>query len=101
MVESMRSGSVIVDVAAATGGNCELTRPGELVEHNGVRIVGYTDFASRKPHDASQMYARNVFALLGLLGPNGEIDLNDDILDAATVTHDGQIRNERVQDLLK
>lgn len=100
MVESMRPGSVVVDVAASTGGNCELTRPGESIEHNGVAVIGFTDFASRKPHDASQMYARNVLALLGLLNQGGEINLDDDILDAATVTHAGEVRNERVRALL-
>lgn len=100
MVESMRAGSVVVDLAASNGGNCELTRPGEVVEHNGVKIIGYTDFASRKPYDSSQMYARNVLALLSLLGENGELNFDDDILDAATVTHAGEVRNERVRTLL-
>jgi NAD(P) transhydrogenase subunit alpha len=99
MVESMRPGSVVVDLAASTGGNCELTRPGEAIEHNGVKIIGYLDFASRKPHDASQMYARNVAALLGLL-ETGAINLSDDILDAATVTYEGRIRNQRIADLV-
>ncbi len=100
MVESMRPGSVVVDLAASTGGNCELTRPGEVVEHNGVKVIGYTDFASRKPYDSSQMYARNVLALLSLVGENGELNLDDDILEAATVTHAGEVRNERVRALL-
>ncbi|CAN5202647.1 Re/Si-specific NAD(P)(+) transhydrogenase subunit alpha [soil metagenome] len=97
MVESMKPGSVIIDLAASTGGNCELTKPGEIVEHRGVKIIGHTDFASRKPYDSSQMYARNVIALLGLLGAHGELDFSDDILDAATVTHAGEVRNERVR----
>ena len=100
MVESMRAGSVIVDLAASTGGNCELTKTGEVVEHRGVKIVGHTDFASRKPYDASQMYARNVLSLIGLLGAHGELDFSDDILDAATVTHAGEVRNERVRALI-
>jgi len=100
MVETMRPGSVIVDLAASTGGNCELTRPGEVVEHNGVSIVGYTDLASRKPFDSSQMYARNMAALLELLGEDGEPDFTDDILAAATVTHQGEVRNPRVRALL-
>lgn len=99
MVEAMKPGSVIVDLAAATGGNCELTRPGEAYLHHGVNLIGYTDLPSRKPHDASQMYARNVAALLGLLGPNGEIDFDDDILDQACVTYQGEIRHIRVRAL--
>ncbi len=92
MVEAMSAGSVIVDLAATTGGNCELTVPGEVVQHNGVTIVGYTDLPSRKAHDSSQMYARNVAALLGLLGPNGEVNLEDEILAAACVSHGGSVR---------
>jgi NAD(P) transhydrogenase subunit alpha len=92
MVKAMSPGSVIVDLAATTGGNCELTVPGEVVQHNGVTIVGYTDLPSRKAHDASQMYARNVAALLGLLGPNGEVNLDDEILAAACIAHDGSVR---------
>lgn len=96
MVEAMRAGSVIVDLAASTGGNCELTKPGHSYDHHGVTIVGFTDLPSRKPHDASQMYARNVEAVLALLGPSGELDFSDDILDQMTVTHDGAVRNPRL-----
>lgn len=95
MVEAMKPGSVIVDLAAATGGNCELTRRGEAYIYKGVTLIGYTDLASRKPHDASQMYARNVAAFVGLLGPNGEINFDDEILDQACVTYQGQIRHLR------
>ena len=73
-VERMRPGSVIVDLAAEAGGNCELTEPGEEVERGGVTIVGYTDLASRMPYHASQLYARNVSALLLHLAPGGELD---------------------------
>ncbi|HEY7565090.1 MAG TPA: Re/Si-specific NAD(P)(+) transhydrogenase subunit alpha [Acidimicrobiia bacterium] len=99
MVASMKPGSVIVDLAAATGGNCELTKPGEAYLHKDVTIVGYTDMPSRKPQDASQMYARNVAALLSLLGTKGEVDFEDEILDQACVTHDGEIRHLRVKAL--
>lgn len=92
MVEAMPDGAVIVDLAATTGGNCELTQPGELIEHGEVVIAGYTDLPSRKAHDASRMYARNVLSLLGLLGPEGEVDLKEEILDACCVTHAGQVR---------
>jgi NAD(P) transhydrogenase subunit alpha len=100
MVQAMRPGAVIVDVAASTGGNCELTRPGEAIVASGVKILGYTDLASRKPFDASQMYARNVFALLEIIGEDGSIDLSDDILDPVTVTHRGQVRHPRVRELV-
>ena len=96
MVESMRPGSVIVDLAASTGGNCQLTKAGEVVERNGVTIVGFTDLAARKPFDASQMYSRNVESVVGILGAEGELDFADDILDQMTVTHMGQIRNARL-----
>jgi NAD(P) transhydrogenase subunit alpha len=92
MVEQMAPGSVIVDLAATTGGNCELTVPGEVVVHGEVTIAGYTDLPSRKAHDASRMYARNVLSLLGLLGPKGEVDLEDEILTACCVSHGGAVR---------
>lgn len=100
MVASMRPGSVIVDLAAATGGNCELTQPDEVVVVDGVRIVGYTNLPARKPYDASQMYARNVAAFLGLIGTNGELDFEDEILDQACVTHSGEIRIPRIRELI-
>jgi NAD(P) transhydrogenase subunit alpha len=92
MVKAMAPGSVIVDLAAATGGNCELTVSGQEIVCGGVTIVGSTDLPSRKAHDASTMYARNVLALFGLLGPAGEVDLTDDILAACCVTHEGVVR---------
>ncbi|HGM0612366.1 TPA: Re/Si-specific NAD(P)(+) transhydrogenase subunit alpha, partial [Neisseria gonorrhoeae] len=90
MVESMKSGSVIVDLAA-TGGNCELTRPGELsVTGNGVKIIGYTDMANRLAGQSSQLYATNLVNLTKLLSPNkdGEItlDFEDVIIRNMTVT---------------
>ncbi|HGO8420611.1 TPA: Re/Si-specific NAD(P)(+) transhydrogenase subunit alpha [Neisseria meningitidis] len=96
MVESMKSGSVIVDLAAATGGNCELTRPGELsVTGNGVKIIGYTDMANRLAGQSSQLYATNLVNLTKLLSPNkdGEItlDFEDVIIRNMTVTRDGEI----------
>lgn len=96
MVESMKSGSVIVDLAATTGGNCELTRPGELsVTGNGVKIIGYTDMANRLAGQSSQLYATNLVNLTKLLSPNkdGEItlDFEDVIIRNMTVTHDGEI----------
>jgi NAD(P) transhydrogenase subunit alpha len=87
-VEGMRPGSVIVDLAAEAGGNCELTEPGEEVVRGGVTIVGFTDLASRMPYHASQLYARNVTALLLHLAPDGELalDFDDEITAGACVT---------------
>jgi NAD(P) transhydrogenase subunit alpha len=87
-VERMRPGSVIVDLAAEAGGNCELTEPGVEVERGGVTIVGFTDLASRMPYHASQLYARNVSALLLHLAPDGELalDFDDEITAGACVS---------------
>jgi NAD(P) transhydrogenase subunit alpha len=87
-VEAMRPGSVIVDIAAETGGNCELTRPGEEVVEHGVTIVGFTNLPSTMPTHASQLYARNVMALLQHLAPEGELalDWEDEITSGACVT---------------
>ena len=87
-VERMRPGSVIVDLAAETGGNCELTEPGAEIVRSGVTIVGLTNLAATMPYHASQLYARNVSALLQHLAPNGELalDFADEITSGACVT---------------
>ncbi len=87
-VEAMRRGSVIVDLAAEAGGNCELTEPGVESEHDGVRIVGLIDLPSTMPAHASQLYARNVAALLQHLAPEGELTLDweDEITKETCVT---------------
>ena len=86
--EKMRRGSVIVDLAAETGGNCELTRPGEIFVVNGVEIVGLLNLPSTMPFHASQLYARNVASLLAHLAPGGErnLDWDDEITAGACVT---------------
>ncbi len=86
-VESMRPGSVIVDLAAETGGNCELTEPGEIVERAGVTLVGLTNVPSTMPYHASMLYSRNVQALLLHLAPEGELtlDWSDEITSGASV----------------
>jgi NAD(P) transhydrogenase subunit alpha len=93
-VEHMRTGSVIVDLAAETGGNCELTRPGEVIESGGVTIVGTLNLPSTMPTHASQLYARNVSALLEHLAPGGtlELDWSDEITAGTCVTHTGEGR---------
>jgi NAD(P) transhydrogenase subunit alpha len=94
MVEQMRPGSVIVDVAAPAGGNVEVTRPGQTVVHNGVTVIGPIDLPGRVAVDASQMYARNLAAFLTRL-TNDEgglsIDLADKIISEACITHDGKV----------
>jgi NAD(P) transhydrogenase subunit alpha len=87
-VEGMRPGSVIVDLAAETGGNCELTVPGEVVEHGGTTVIGTTNLPSLMAFHASQLYSRNVGALLLHLAPNGELvlDWEDEITAGACVT---------------
>jgi H+-translocating NAD(P) transhydrogenase subunit alpha len=86
-VEAMRPGSVIVDLAAETGGNCELTEPGEIVQRAGVTLVGLKDIASTMPYHASTLYSRNVQALLLHLAPEGELklDWSDEITSGACV----------------
>jgi H+-translocating NAD(P) transhydrogenase subunit alpha len=87
-VEQMRPGSVIVDLAAETGGNCEATTPGEVVEHSGVTIIGTTNLPSLMAYHASQLYSRNVASLLQHLAPAGELTLDweDEITSGACVT---------------
>jgi NAD(P) transhydrogenase subunit alpha len=102
MVQAMRLGSVIVDVAAETGGNCELTRPGEVVEHNGVRILGPLNLPSAIPYHASQMYAKNITAFIQNLVKNGNLNLNteDQIIRDTLLTHNGEVINPQVRQLL-
>jgi NAD(P) transhydrogenase subunit alpha len=84
-VGAMRDGSVIIDLAAETGGNCELTVPGEVVQRDGVTLVGITNIPSTMPYHASMLYSRNVQALLLHLAPNGELTLDwDDEITAGT-----------------
>ncbi len=93
MVESMRPGSVVVDLAAEQGGNCEVTVPNQVVQHHGVHIVGYSDFPSRLAHTSSQLYGTNLYHLLEELGGNDHFDVNMDdvVIRAATVVDHGEI----------
>ena len=102
MVASMRSGSVIVDLAAEAGGNCELTVAGKIVERYGISIHGETDLPGSLSYHASEMYSRNVTALLGEMIKDGElvIDPEDDVVGGTLLTHEGKIMNEHVRNLL-
>jgi len=96
-VEKMKPGSVVVDLAASAGGNCELTEPGQTVERHGVKILGALDLAAEMPDHASQLYARNVQSLLELMvTKEGQLELNweDEILSGACITRDGEIVHE-------
>ena len=100
MVASMTPGSVIVDLAGERGGNCELTRPGEIVVEHGVTIIGWFNLASTVPYHASQMYARNVSAFLLHLIKDGKLQLNmdDEIVRDTLLTRDGEVANARVRE---
>ena len=94
MVDSMKDGSVIVDLAAEQGGNCELTSPGEVIVHNGVTIIGYTDMASRLAAQSSQLYASNLRHLLTDMTPEKDgqivVDMEDEAIRGATICKDGE-----------
>ncbi len=92
VVEALKPGSIVVDLAAEQGGNCELTKPGEIAEHKGVSIIGFTDLVSRMGHSASRFFSANVANLLDAMG-GGElsIDLEDEIVRGACVVHDGAV----------
>jgi proton-translocating NAD(P)+ transhydrogenase subunit alpha len=103
MVAQMAPGSVIMDLAAERGGNCELTRPGEKIVEHGVTIVGWFNIASAVPYNASQLYARNIGAFLAHLIQDGKLQINpeDEIVRETLVTRDGQIVNQRVREFFK
>jgi NAD(P) transhydrogenase subunit alpha len=101
MVQSMRSGSVIVDLAAEQQGNCALTKPGETVVEHGVTIIGVTDLTSRMSAHASQMYSRNMEKLLLYLTKDGalRLDFKDEIVVGSVITHGGEIVHAKVKEL--
>jgi len=100
MVASMAPGSVIVDLASERGGNCELTKPGEVIIEHGVTIIGYFNLATGMPYHASQMYARNLTAFLLHLVKDGQLQLNldDEIVHETLLTKDGEVVNARVRE---
>ena len=93
LVSSMRPGSVIVDLAAEAGGNCALTRPGEVVTHEGVTVIGYVDLPSRLAPTASQLYGSNLTPLLAVMGgaKSFHVDLEDAVVRGAIVLHEGKL----------
>jgi len=99
-VEAMKAGAVVIDLAASTGGNCELTQNEVVVDHRGVRIFGYSNLPSTMPFDASKMFTKNVINFLKLIiDAEGGINLNfeDDIVAGTCITHNKTVYNERVK----
>ena len=97
-VAGMRPGSIIVDLAAGTGGNCALTRPGETIVQNGVTIMGPLNVPATAPLNASQLYSRNLMSFLSLINDKGnlKIDMEDEILKGSCVTYQGNVMNPKV-----
>jgi NAD(P) transhydrogenase subunit alpha len=103
MVKAMRQGSIIVDIAADSGGNCELTENNKEVVKHGVLIMGYSNLPNTMPEDASNLYARNIYALIKLINDKGALKLNleDEIIAGALLTCDGAVRHQPTADALK
>ncbi len=102
MVEGMSAGSIVVDIAAERGGNCEVTRPGEDVDHQGVTILGPLNLASTIPTHASQMYARNISTFLLHMTKEGQlaVDAEDEIVAGTLLTREGKVVHPRVLEIL-
>lgn len=103
-VERMKPGSIIIDLAASSGGNCELSRDNETVIHNGVKIIGQSNYPSLMPVDASKMFGKNLFNFLQLIiTKEGGLNLNfeDDIVKGTCITRNGEIINERVKSVIE
>ena len=102
MIESMRAGSIVVDLAVEQGGNCPLARPGEVVEHHGVRILGYTNVPGRLPADASALYARNLLNFIAPFvtetGGGIVLDWDDEVVHGTGLTRDGQLVHPMFRD---
>lgn len=101
-IRAMKPGSIVVDLAAATGGNCVLTEPDRVTTHHGVQIIGYTNLPSTVPADASFLYARTISAMIGEFVKNGVFETNfeDEIFKATCVCHEGQVVHDRVRNLI-
>jgi NAD(P) transhydrogenase subunit alpha len=102
MVNGMKPGSVIMDLAAENGGNCENTEPGKVVQYNGVTIDGTTNFPGTMPYHASQLYSKNIVAFMTYMIKDGNInlDLEDEIISGSMFTHQGTITHEPTQQAL-
>ncbi|NQU66391.1 MAG: Re/Si-specific NAD(P)(+) transhydrogenase subunit alpha [Candidatus Marinimicrobia bacterium] len=102
MVDGMKPGSVIMDLAAENGGNCSLTKPDEVIHHNGVVIDGTVNIAGSMPVHASQLYAKNISAFITYMCPEGllNLDMEDEIVSGAMFTHDGNVTHELTKQAL-
>lgn len=103
-VETMRPGSVIIDLAASTGGNCEVTEDSKTIVHNGVTVIGNSQLPTDMPTDASRMFGKNMINFLKLIvTKEGSLNLNweDDLVKGTAVSHNGQVVNERVKSLIQ
>jgi len=103
MVSGMHAGSAIIDLASENGGNCELTDPGKVIEKDGVIIDGSFNIPSTMPAHASQVYAKNVSALINYICPEGslKLDMEDEITSGSMFTHNGEVTNEQTAQALK
>lgn len=102
-VEQMKPGSVIVDLAASTGGNCEATQDGKTIQVNGVTVIGDSSLAASMPYDASKMFGKNVINFLKIMiDKEGNLQLNweDDLITGTCIAHQGEVKNDRVKNLV-
>ena len=103
MIENMHAGSVIVDMAAEQGGNCEICKAGEILEHHGVKIIGATNLAASLPYHASQLYSRNVTAILEYFTKEkGKIEISpeDEIMKSCLIVHNGEVVHKKTKELI-
>jgi NAD(P) transhydrogenase subunit alpha len=98
----MKPGAVVVDLAVESGGNCELSSFGQIVEHNGVKIVGIPNLPATVPTHASELYSKNVLNLLGLFTKDGEVlrDFKDEVVAGCLLTHGGEIKHTATAEVL-
>jgi H+-translocating NAD(P) transhydrogenase subunit alpha len=103
MVKKMKSGSVILDMAVEFGGNCEISELGKTVVKHGVTIIGEPNLPSLVPQHSSEMYAKNLFGFMTYVSTNGkvELDLENEIVKASLITHNGEVRNQRIKEIIK
>ncbi|MGE5860427.1 MAG: NAD(P)(+) transhydrogenase (Re/Si-specific) subunit alpha, partial [Ignavibacteria bacterium] len=103
MIKNMRPGSVVLDMAVEFGGNCELSEKGKTVKKHGVAIIGEPNLPSLVPTHSSEMYAKNLLALVSYITKEGklELDTQNEILKGALITYNGEVINQRIKDLIK
>jgi NAD(P) transhydrogenase subunit alpha len=103
MLKHMRPGSVVLDMAVEFGGNCEVSEKGKTVNKHGVTIIGEPNLPSLVPHHSSEMYSKNILALIQYIGKEGKVELKleDEIVKGSLITHDGAVVNDRIKELIK